>query len=157
MLMRRPTSRASHLSLSKRERKILAIARSWIGTPYRHQARTKHIGCDCLGLVLGVWQELDGKSPDAMADYSKDWAETADKDLLLSSARKHLLPVNNDKIRPGDILLFRWSQFSVSKHAALFLDSDRMIHAFERHSVCEATIVSSWRRRISGIFRFPFS
>ena len=33
---------------------IVAAARSWIGTPYRHQASLKGVGCDCLGLVRGV-------------------------------------------------------------------------------------------------------
>ena len=28
----------------------------WIGTPYRHQASLKGVGCDCLGLVRGVWR-----------------------------------------------------------------------------------------------------
>ena len=33
---------------------IVAAARGWRGTPYRHQASVKHIGTDCLGLVRGV-------------------------------------------------------------------------------------------------------
>jgi cell wall-associated NlpC family hydrolase len=33
---------------------IVAEARTWIGTPYRHQASLKGVGCDCLGLVRGV-------------------------------------------------------------------------------------------------------
>ena len=28
----------------------------WLGTPYRHQAALKGVGCDCLGLVRGVWR-----------------------------------------------------------------------------------------------------
>ena len=35
---------------------IVAEARAWIGTPYRHQASLKGVGCDCLGLVRGVWR-----------------------------------------------------------------------------------------------------
>ena len=37
---------------------VIAEARSWIGTPYRHQASLKGVGCDCLGLVRGVWRAL---------------------------------------------------------------------------------------------------
>lgn len=33
---------------------VVAEARDWIGTPYRHQASVKHAGCDCLGLIRGV-------------------------------------------------------------------------------------------------------
>ncbi|HXO72313.1 MAG TPA: peptidase P60, partial [Bradyrhizobium sp.] len=35
---------------------IVAEARSWIGTRYCHQASLKGVGCDCLGLVRGVWR-----------------------------------------------------------------------------------------------------
>ena len=41
--------------------RIIAEARAWIGTPYRHQARCKGVGCDCLGLVRGVWRALHGE------------------------------------------------------------------------------------------------
>ena len=37
---------------------IVAEARAWIGTRYRHQASVKGVGCDCLGLVRGVWRAL---------------------------------------------------------------------------------------------------
>ncbi|MFL5163197.1 MAG: peptidase P60, partial [Microvirga sp.] len=43
---------------------ILAEARSWIGTPYRHQASLKGIGCDCLGLLRGVWRGVMGREPE---------------------------------------------------------------------------------------------
>lgn len=37
---------------------IVAETRDWIGTPYRHQASLKGVGCDCLGLVRGVWRAV---------------------------------------------------------------------------------------------------
>ena len=44
-------------------------ARGWIGTPYRHQASLKGVGCDCLGLVRGVWREVMGEEPEAPPAY----------------------------------------------------------------------------------------
>ena len=44
---------------------VVAAARSWLGTPYRHQASLKGAGADCLGVVRGVWRELVG--PDGLA------------------------------------------------------------------------------------------
>jgi cell wall-associated NlpC family hydrolase len=38
---------------------IVTQARGWIGTPFHHQARLKGIGCDCLGLCVGVALELE--------------------------------------------------------------------------------------------------
>lgn len=54
---------------------IVAAARGWIGTPYRHQASLKGAGADCLGLVRGVWRELIGPEPETAPPYPRDWAE----------------------------------------------------------------------------------
>lgn len=46
--------------------RVVEIARRWIGTPYHHQASLKGVGCDCLGLVRGVYRELCGAEPEPM-------------------------------------------------------------------------------------------
>ena len=40
---------------------IVEAARHWLGTPYHHQASLRGVGCDCLGLVRGVWRDLLGE------------------------------------------------------------------------------------------------
>ena len=47
--------------------KVVLAARAWIGTPYLHQASVKGAGCDCLGLLRGVWRELRGEEPEQLA------------------------------------------------------------------------------------------
>ena len=54
---------------------VLAAARGWLGTPYRHQASVKGVGADCLGLVRGVWREMVGAEPETLPAYTADWAE----------------------------------------------------------------------------------
>ena len=54
---------------------IVALARGWIGTPYQHQASLKGVGCDCLGLLRGVWREYSGAEPESVPPYTPDWAE----------------------------------------------------------------------------------
>ena len=49
--------------------RIVAIVRAWCGTPYRHQASRKGVGCDCLGLVRGVYRELHGADPAVIPAY----------------------------------------------------------------------------------------
>ena len=43
---------------------IVAEALAWLGTPYRHQGARKGVGCDCLGLVRGVWRAVYGDNPE---------------------------------------------------------------------------------------------
>jgi NlpC/P60 family putative phage cell wall peptidase len=42
---------------------VIAVARSWLGTPYHDQASLRGVGCDCLGLARGVWREVVGPEP----------------------------------------------------------------------------------------------
>ena len=57
--------------------RAIAVAQAWIGTPYRHQAAVRGAGCDCLGLLRGVWRELYGREPEVPPPYSPDWDEVA--------------------------------------------------------------------------------
>ena len=43
--------------------RIVRAARGWLGTPYHDQASVKGVGCDCLGLIRGVWREVVGPEP----------------------------------------------------------------------------------------------
>ena len=46
--------------------RTVAAARLWTGTPYHHQASLRGVGCDCLGLVRGVWRDLYGAEPETV-------------------------------------------------------------------------------------------
>ncbi|CAL8981435.1 hypothetical protein RHODGE_RHODGE_04387 [Rhodoplanes serenus] len=134
---------------------IVAEARSWIGTPYRHQASVKGVGCDCLGLVRGIWRALHGDEPEPLPAYTPDWAEATGRDTLLAAAGRHLITIAPDTARPGDVLLFRWRAGLPSKHAAIVTAPDLMVHAHDGARVAEVVIAPWWRRRIAGAFAFP--
>jgi len=135
---------------------ILAIAASWIGTPYRHQAARKGVGCDCLGLIRGVWCELYGSEPELPPPYAGDWAERGGEDRLMAAAIRHFgPPLPPAAAAPGDLLLFRWRPDCVAKHAGILDADDRFIHAYEQAAVIRSCLVPAWRRRIAAAFRFP--
>src|SRR5215467_2040405 len=98
---------------------IIAEARAWIDTPYRHQASLKGIGCDCLGLVRGVWRDCAGPEPQAVPAYSPDWAEAGLHEDLLDAARRHMIVRGERCFEAGDVLLFRWRSHLPAKHAAI--------------------------------------
>lgn len=134
---------------------IMAEARSWIGTPYRHQASVRHHGCDCLGLVRGVWRGCIGPEPESPEAYAPDWAEATGDEALADAALRHMLPVAIDDIACGDVLLFRWRDGCVAKHIAIATDVATMIHAHDGASVCEVALAPWWRRRLAFAFSFP--
>ncbi|MGE3144760.1 MAG: NlpC/P60 family protein [Pseudorhodoplanes sp.] len=134
---------------------IVAEARRWIGTPYRHQASLRGVGCDCLGLVRGVWRAVIGEEPERAPPYARDWAEAGGGETLAQAGFRHFQPVATGDFAAGDVLLFRWRAHLPAKHAAIASGEDSMIHAHDGAAVAEIALVPWWRRRLAFVFRFP--
>ena len=136
--------------------RVAAVARRWIGTPYVHQQSLRGIGCDCLGLLRGVWRELNGTEPERPPAYTPFWAEETGRETMLEAARRHLVPApEGAEITEGDVLLFRYRRHLPARHAGIATGPDAMIHAMNGSGVVEAPIGPWWRRRIAGVFRVP--
>ena len=133
---------------------IVAAAVNWVGTPYRHQGARRGVGCDCLGLVRGVWAEVYGAEAEAPGPYSMDWAEAGDGEPLLEAARRHCVGVDRRPQR-GDLILFRWRAGMPAKHAGIAIGPDHFVHAYSGAAVVVSPLVPQWRRRIAGVFAFP--
>lgn len=134
--------------------RVVEEALSWIGTPYRHQASLKGVGCDCLGLVRGVWRGLCGEEPEALKPYSADWAEAGKTDALLAAARRHFIEKPKAEMAAGDMILFRWRPQHAAKHLGILVSEQAFIHAYEGHAVMISALVPQWRSRIAGVFSF---
>ena len=100
---------------------IIAEARRWIGTPYRHQGADRGVGCDCLGLVRGVWRAVYGRDPEVPPAYSADWAETTGEETLIEAAARHMSAVPPSEMAPGDLLVFRWRPHLPAKHVGILV------------------------------------
>ena len=133
---------------------VIAALR-WLGTPYHHQASTCGAGCDCLGLIRGVFREVCGRECESPPPFSRDWGETNDTEPLLAAAHRHLLGIHPDDLAAGDILIFRLRAGTIAKHAAILASSGTMIHAMEGTCVSEVPFSNWWRRRLAAAFRFP--
>jgi NlpC/P60 family putative phage cell wall peptidase len=137
---------------------VVTLARRWLGTPYHHQAAVRGQGCDCLGLVRGVYAELYGAPAEEPSAYSRDLAEATGVETLIEAAARHLAPVDFAEagaVLAGDVVIFRLRAAAMAKHCAILTGSGRMIHAFEGGPVCEVNLSDWWRRRIAAVFRFP--
>lgn len=136
-----------------RRAEIVAAARQWCGTPYRHQAATLGAGCDCLGLLRGVWQSLYGGAPMAVPAYRADWRDRRHAPALLSAAEQLLVATAEE--RDGQVLLFRVGSSDLPRHCGILSDGGRLIHAQERLGVVEVPLSDGWRQRIAHRFDFP--
>ncbi len=134
---------------------VIAVARSWLGTPYHDQASLRGVGCDCLGLARGVWRDLVGAEPQPIPPYSRDWGETGVREVLADGARDMMIEIPLAEIGPGALVLFRMAPRAIAKHVGILTAPDRFIHAYDRLGVIEEALTTAWVRRIAFAFRFP--
>jgi NlpC/P60 family putative phage cell wall peptidase len=141
--------------------RVVTAARGWLGTPYHHQAAVKAAGCDCLGLIRGVYAEVMGREAETPPPYSRDWGEMRAEETLLDAASRHLFwSLVDGEIESGDVLIFRMRKGAIAKHAGIVTavntswQPTRMIHSQEGVGVVEINLSSWWTRRIVGVFSF---
>ncbi|KPP87241.1 MAG: Cell wall-associated hydrolases (invasion-associated proteins) [Rhodobacteraceae bacterium HLUCCA08] len=137
---------------------VVTLARGWIGTPYRHQQAVRGAGCDCLGLVRGVWADLRGAAVAPVPAYTPDWSEPQGAEVLWDAARAHLRPKRPEDAAPGDVLLFRMRAGAVAKHLGLqgaIGAAPTFIHSYQGHGVVESPLSRPWARRVVARFAFP--
>jgi len=135
--------------------RLIKAARRWIGTPYHDQASLRGVGCDCLGLIRGVWREVVGPEPMPVPPYSRDWGETGPVEVLAEAARAAMVELSVENARTGDVVLFRMRAGAIAKHAGILSPHTHFIHAYERTGVIEQELTPAWQRRIAFAFRFP--
>lgn len=135
--------------------RVIAAARTWIGTPYRHQASCRGAGADCLGVIRGVWRDLVGPEPEPLPPYARSWAEDGGNELMLDAAVRLLAPASGAETAAGDVLLFRVGADRIARHAGIATGQRMMIHAYDGHAVAETPIPEVWIVRLVARFRFP--
>jgi hypothetical protein len=148
-----------------------------------HQASVKGAGCDCLGLLRGVWRELRGEEPEDTPPYSPDWAEAAGRETLYMALKRHLTEISpceagglppkagrgalSKCLKAGDIALFRMTPRGPAKHCGIIgcataslheRSGERdgaltLIHARQNKRVSEEPFSPLWRRKLAFGFR----
>ena len=144
---------------SSRGDRVAALARDWLGTPYRHQASEKGQGTDCLGLIRGLWREVFGAEPEVPPPYRPDWAEAGGAEALLDAAGRWLRAKPVEAAGAGDVLVFRMTPGIPAKHCAIVSQADgpelKMIHAYWGRTVVESWVGPWWKRRLAAVFAWP--
>jgi len=124
---------------SANPQRVIAIARSWLGTPYHDQASLQVVGPE----------------PFPIPAYSRDWGETGPREVLAEGARRMMIEVPPVEAVPGALVLFRMKPRAIAKHVGILTGPDSFLHAYERLGVIEEPLTQAWRRRIAFAFLFP--
>jgi cell wall-associated NlpC family hydrolase len=128
-------------------KKIIAKAREYLGTPFRHQGRLKGVGVDCAGLVVCVAKELkisnfDFKAYGAMPNAAK----------LQTILNEQMEKIPTSEAKAGDVYLMKFDK--EPQHLAIVTDIGIIHSYYDAGSVVEHRVDEVWRSRIMGAFRF---
>lgn len=138
---------------------IVTQARTWLGTPFHHQARLKGKGCDCLGLIVGVVDELGLKDRrgQPLAGYDEvTYSKEPDGAYLLLKLMALLDEAPLAQAQPGDLALF--TVRNNPQHLAFLTDYEGMIgmiHCYaQSRRVVEHRLDDDWKQRLVRVFRW---
>ncbi len=134
--------------------RLIEETRTWLGTPFHHQGRVKQVGCDCIGLIVGVAAVLG--RPEARYDR-QDYGRLPDGNRLYHLLKEHCVEVSQGDMRPADIALFRFD--SNPQHVGILSDYPGgglgVIHAYaQARKVVEHYLDESWKAKIVAVFRW---
>lgn len=108
---------------------ICLVARTWLNTPYHHNARVLGAGVDCAQLLCAVYERA-GLIPHIEPRYPHDWHLHNDGERMLAHVLEYAAEIPLSDIEPGDILLFKFGR--AFSHAAIVTGANQMIHAVKR-------------------------
>ena len=107
-----------------RRARVVTLAREWLGTPYRHQARLKGVGCDCTFLAA-LYEEAGIIPAVEIGPYSPAAHLHRTSGVYLATVLDHAHDVAVPA--PGDVALYMigrdWS------HGAVVVAWPEIIHA----------------------------
>jgi len=108
-----------------RER-IVAEARTWLGTPYHHQGKVKGVGVDCAMILVDVYRQV-GLIPEIdPRPYPPDWHLHRDEERYLGWVQQYGKEVETPK--PGDVVLFKFGR--CLSHGGIVVDWPVIIHSY---------------------------
>lgn len=134
---------------------IVALARSWIGTPYHNMAAVKGRGSDCLGLVRGVYAEAYGSLVSTPSYKSRPPRRTSGQETMLEAARSYLVEIPVDTRGPAVVLVFRTHPKLVAWHCGIMTNKTDMVHSHSGRAVYEVTLGERWEPKAVAAFKFP--
>lgn len=130
---------------------LIATARSFLGTPFRHQGRGPQ-GVDCVGLLVCIARSLDLPHDDVTG-----YTRRAEGIGFLEHFRGQLMELPLSAARQGDVLVFVETVYPC--HTGLLSDrhgTPHLIHAHApRRKVIEEPYAPAWQAKARFAFRFP--
>jgi hypothetical protein len=103
-----PPSDIHGLSIDAQRAAVVAMARSWVGTPYHNCADIKHVGVDCGMLLVRVFVDCGLCAPFDPRPYPVDWHLHRNEERYLGFIFDRSCEIARPE--PGDIMVLRYGR-----------------------------------------------
>lgn len=134
---------------------IVTLARSWVGTPYHNMTAIKGRGCDCLGLLRGIYAEVYRETVETPSYPNRPPRISTGQETMLAAARLYLVEAPIETRGPAVVLVFRTHPKLVAWHCGIMTTETEMVHSHSGREVYEVTLGKRWESRVVAAFRFP--
>lgn len=109
---------------------VVAIAQSWLDTPFHDGCSLKGAGADCAGLLRGVFIEAGLIEDFEPLPYSPQFFLHSNKPIFLSIVERYAHRVRKEELEAGDVIMYDFGLQAA--HGAIVVDAHTIIHAFQR-------------------------
>ncbi|MBT9098391.1 hypothetical protein KFZ76_11805 [Methylovulum psychrotolerans] len=104
---------------------IIAETKTWLGTPWRHQAAVQGAGVDCGKILIEIYAACGLIERPTVESYPRQWALHRDEERYLLVVEQYCHRV--DSPGPGDLAVWRFGR--TFSHGAIVVDWPSIIHA----------------------------
>lgn len=145
---------------------LLTIARSWIGTPFVHQGRTKGVRVDCFGLIIETCREAGLL---AVAGLPSTWDQQGysrfpDHYRLVERLLDYCPTVPVSQMQVGNLAVFATAG-GLPAHMGFVADGAQpfsLIHAYGARTTRQARVLEhrlgpGWLRHLHSVYRLPLT
>lgn len=154
-------------SIEEAQADLVAQARQWVGTPYRHQGMVLGQMVDCVGLIIaaGVGAGVLEMSDEAWEPF-KGYGRTPNPHKMDQAMRAFLVPLElepqpEELPADGAVMWMGWRQH-LPMHLGILATADdgtgrrTMIHAYEHVGRCvEHGFAAEWPGRVISWWAYP--
>jgi len=137
---------------------IIKEARSWVDTAWHHQASLRGVGCDCIGLIRGIYKNITGIEFQGIINYAQTPFFYCRDERLYPELQKHLVEIPVEDAIAGDIVTFSYRDRFPDHHLGIIMDDGFFVHASCDPGVNRVIVTrydEQWKERTRHAFRFP--
>jgi hypothetical protein len=125
------------------------IAKSYIGTPFRHQGRSPHFGLDCAGVLVCA---LEGAG--VRVNDCRVYDRVPPRDLLQSMVELHGFTESTRPPKTDDVCLFWMRNRRLVIHCGVVVEDGRSLIHVEAGRAVEAVPLRLWSEQLAATYTY---